>query len=494
MRRADLLRIALVLSIGLVGFFWAEKLEVSDGFGWDGVNYGTWAQDLHRSFVEEDATAYDIQRLLPSAIVHFSLRMFGVSLEPEKDLELWGMPARLSNNVLMGFRIYHLLLLLPIAYMWNRILAELNVHGAAAWLGFIALFGNFALLKEYHYDPVTTDPTALFLSLLLLLLYLRRCSLGVLLTAAAGAFCWPTILIFGLLLYVFPREERMPEASAVGGARLLAVATTLGVLAGGLYVVFVAEAENLYGAAPVVRPWVPATVVFLALYIFKGSREIYRNGLPQLAPQRVLAQLSFRRIAVAVVLFGTIRLILAIWSDIESPAATTIPSFLQEVARRSLVRPLDFAVTFPMYFGPILILCALLWPRVCRVVAGHGIGALGFVLAHFLLSVNQDARQSLLAFPFFAAFTLQALDRSMLSRALLWTFGVGAVFLSKVWYRINVEPLEGELLEFPMQRYQMNFGAWMANETYVAQGLAVVAVAASLFIVLRRTVKRGAIG
>ena len=128
------LGLLLVFLLGLSLYLFDETLPVRDGFGWDGMTYGTWAQDLPRS-LEEGVTPPEVQRVLPSAIVHYGAKLFSIPLEPHEPVELWGQTFRLAPHVPWAFRTYHLIVWTLLAWLWILVLERLEIGSLAKWLG-----------------------------------------------------------------------------------------------------------------------------------------------------------------------------------------------------------------------------------------------------------------------------------------------------------------------------------------------------------------------
>src|SRR5258708_2314460 len=54
-----------------------ERIGINGGQGWDGMAYTEWAEDFWHLVVVTGLTRYHSQRVLPSAIVHYGLRIIG---------------------------------------------------------------------------------------------------------------------------------------------------------------------------------------------------------------------------------------------------------------------------------------------------------------------------------------------------------------------------------------------------------------------------------
>jgi len=105
LKNVNFLMVIMMLCIGVANILWAERLTVNGGFGWDGMWYGSWAKDFYNAIFIQRVPAYYVQRILPSAIVHYGMRLLGVPLH--------------DKNILLGFDIYNLVLLLLSVYVWG---------------------------------------------------------------------------------------------------------------------------------------------------------------------------------------------------------------------------------------------------------------------------------------------------------------------------------------------------------------------------------------
>src|ERR1700728_2859226 len=64
-----ILALSIVAVVGGFSVFWGEKLPINGGFGWDGLIYGSVAQDLNFRALSD----FYFQRTLPSVLVHAAL-------------------------------------------------------------------------------------------------------------------------------------------------------------------------------------------------------------------------------------------------------------------------------------------------------------------------------------------------------------------------------------------------------------------------------------
>ena len=183
----------IVLALGVLNFFFGEIVPAGGGFGYDGVIYARLTRNLGSIISEGHLSNYYAHRFLPSAVVRGMLLLSGASFS--------------NINIIRGFELYNLVLLVGASLVWKRIANGLSISLGGRWLGFCGLFLNFMASKQTFYYPVLTDATALFVGLLALLFYLEQRPVALLVTTIVGAFAWQIVSICGALLLLFQRVE-----------------------------------------------------------------------------------------------------------------------------------------------------------------------------------------------------------------------------------------------------------------------------------------------
>jgi hypothetical protein len=180
------LMVVLVLILGLLNFFWGEKVPVGVGFGWDGIHYAEMVRNLDSMISGGQLSSYYAQRILPSFLVRSILL---VSKTEMSDI-----------NIIRTFELFNLTLLVGACWIWKRVSDNFSLSLAGRWIGFSGIFINFQFSKNAFFNPVLTDVTALFVAMLLLLFYTEKKSVALFLTTIIGAFVWPVVSISGAFL------------------------------------------------------------------------------------------------------------------------------------------------------------------------------------------------------------------------------------------------------------------------------------------------------
>lgn len=457
----------LVLAYSLWAIFGGEVLSVNGGFGWDGMSYAAIAKDFPGQVFGRRLDPFRIQRIVPSGAVYYGLRLAGLSTNDD-------------SHILRGFQVYNMLLLLAGVYAWNGIAARLGLTRRGTWLGFAAVYVNFAVLRMTFFYPVLTDTTALVAGMFLLHGHLAGRAWVVWLVGLGGAFTWPLLLPMALVLLVFPR--RTATTAAVASATrpnlraCLAGGTAVALVA--LWRVF-AVGQTIDGAGPLWYAWTPAAAACVAAYLGVAAwRLLDLDGLAR--PGRVLAQVRWQGAAAALGLMAAVMLLRAFVFVPNGAPEFTAKHFLCETLVKSVAKPGIFLVAHVVYFGPVVLAAVLFWPEVCERIRRQGIGVVLLAGAAAFLSVGSESRQFVNFLPLVAAFTVQTLDERPRPHWHDGVFLAAALVLSKCWLPLNHGPTTGNLERFPDQFYFMNHGPWMSDGMYLVQGAVVAALAAVL--------------
>jgi hypothetical protein len=468
------------LGLAIVNTVTGDILPVRGGFGWDGLIYKDIARNFPEIVLDGSLYSYYVARSIPSLLVHYGIELFQKPLEND-------------YYILAGFQVYNLILLLGAVFVWGKVTDELKLGRSAKWLAFIGLFVNYAIFKKYFYAPVETDPTAFFLGILLLYFFLKDNVPGLLAVTIAGAFTWPVLLYYGLLLYVFPRSnlnalpssprKYRPEvflASSVAGAVLIA-----------LIVVYVATRYKTLPYSPTIHSVVYLSILITVAYEFFAVKTILESdGLYDL--RSLLQTTKLRRVVVALLIFLSCSLVPRFLGQPN-------PEYLQPrlglglTVLSSIQQPAVFLVAHAVFFGPIVILTALMWKQFCGIIHQYGAGVTLLILMNVVLGLASQSRFLLAAFPFFVAFTAKAVEGLKWGRSRYWVFGVISFLASKIWLRTNLQSWteNSPILEFPAQYLFMNAGPWMSIQMYIVQGCAALLVGLILFAMVRGVVTGG---
>jgi hypothetical protein len=476
----NLQMVLLMLAIGLVNILFAERLTVNNGLGWDGMFYGAWAKDFHQAVIVHGIPDYYTQRFLPSAIVHYLMRLFRMPFD--------------DPHVMLAFDFYNLALLALCSYVWGRTADRLSISVRGKWFGFCFLFLSYAILKNNFYHSVLTDTSAFTLGLLTFYFFLANNVIGMLIVILLGGFTWPTVPVFGALLLVLPRSS-LPEGRAPYRLNLwLAAGVSLLCLGAILRLTDHRLAERIALFPGILR--IDTAVIYLSIagvvgYLFFGLlRLLDHRGIFDV--RYLLRSVKWRRVAAVIPVLAVIVIVRKLLSSGELAGWTTNSSFVIYTLLCSLTDPLIFLVAHAVYFGPAIILLALFWKQFCKSLGSYGPGLIGFMLLNLVLSINPQSRFQINAAPVILILLVSLFDRALLKYQSLVYWCLLSLFYSKVWYKFNTAPqiYDGtmtSLLNFPLQHYFMSSGPWMSQRMYYIQGGIVLLTGIVLYFVTGRS-------
>jgi hypothetical protein len=468
--KTNWLMVGAILAVGVANLLWAEIIRVGGGFGWDGQLYGTLAQTFPEALQGRTINAYYLQRLLPSAIVHYGLRISGCSAS--------------IPDVVRGFEILNLCCLGLIALAWGNLADRLGLGWRGKWFGFIAFFCNFHFLKHGAYCPVSTDTPAFTVALLMLAAYLKDRLWELTALTLLGSFVWPLLIYLGAGLMIFPRGAIVSRDERRPWSYLFAAALSAAAAGSAAYLYFIGHFRP--DGSPVVAPLILISLLLLGIYLFLATRPLLAGCFfTDLKLQLTLRRLSRVALAGCIVL-AVSWVVVHCASGVESPT-TGYGYNLKETLIRGIVRPLNFLLAHVLFYGPIVILAVFFWRRCCAHVLQAGRGLALALLAGVILSVNSESRRECLIFiPLLVPYVVKAVDECAPGRWFYVMFGLISLLYSKVWLSVNAQlrPEDAAYQAFPWQKFFGSIGCWMSTEMYLLQGAITVGVAALLYTAL----------
>jgi hypothetical protein len=473
-RRAEraflVIALTLVAAFGLAQIVGSERISPGRGLGWDGRFYARMAQDFPRVVFDEGLDAYRLQRVVTPALVYLGMRAFGV---PRDDA-----------HVVDAFAVYNLLLLLATVVVWRGIARAAGLGEGALWLGFLLLFVNFANLKIPYYYPVLTDTSAVFLGALLVYFHLRGSAAGMLAVLAIGAFSWPSFLVIGGLLFLFPRASLGPPQALRRPWHLIAGAAAAALFLAHL---ILTPGDVLPPRPDSVRPpsldrLVYSVPLAMAYIVAVAAGLLGHADLIRLRTYRVPAS----RLAAWLALLLASRWVVSELARGRGPL--DFQGFLWQVTHQSIIEPGLVVVAAAVYLGVVVLIMFVCWGRFCRAAHHLGVGMTLFACAILAQSLTTEPRQVLHGLAALVLVTVSAVEGMRWPAWGRWVLVALALFGSKVWFSINHEGFSGKdkTWTYPAQYYFMNHGPWMERETFRVQGLLAVAAGLLVLIVMRR--------
>jgi hypothetical protein len=483
------LMILIVLALGLLNFFWGEKVPAGGGFGWDGVLYADMVRNLDSMISGGQLSSYHAQRILPSAIVRSMLLFSEVSMS--------------DTNIIRGFELYNLVLLVGACWVWKRVADNFSLSLAGRWIGFSGVFVNFQCSKQAFYYPVLTDVTALFVAMLLLLFYVEKKPIALFVVTIIGAFCWPVVSVCGAFLLTFLRVELPKEVITPAPLFFTIKGFTLPILVklGGLVVL----ALSIIGYITLAQ-FVPVTKHSFNEPSFVPSLERLLTGLPSFVGmlvalamligsgsffQAVIASLRKVRLHLVAMAIAAILIPFFIVKLISNPSLAN-PNSLYELIKLTLL-PRDGLqgkfllpiVTLAVFWGPVVLLLVLYWKAFCIEARKLGPGVVAIIGISLLLGLVGEPRFLTIGWPFLVLGLVLAMEASSRKASFKFVMTALTVVYAQFWMKLNLAPWLGAdyegLLEFPKQLYFMHYGLWMSWWSYAIQLIALILSAIWLY-------------
>lgn len=439
-----------------------EKVPVNEGALGDSVFYREVAVSFLDKIEDESYNVVQIQRVLPFALVNMVFSLFGFDHE--------------YDSLLSGMLIFHFLMLLPGIYWYFSLTKKMRLRSSLSFLGFVLLFVNFAILKETWYNPFSTDFTALILGIGQVNYFVKHERQKLFLVSIVGGFVWPTLLITGLVLIFLPSDAMQlhdgprPKsffpilASAVVLFLLMLVSAFTGRFATGETWDIVLHKLSLL-----------AMVAFV--FVFMVKNPIQWKASWQLLRKKFKSQ-KVIRLAGILLAFGLIVFLLS-----GSNQNINIEGLAQSYFGGMLRYPFDFLVGHLMYFGFLIPLSLVFFPRMVKEMAKLGMGFTLVCLILFVLALHPESRLMMPLVPFLVFLLLKSLRRYQILNKDLYVIGGLNLLLSAFWWPLNVSGMEEALSSvqrevisaFPAQRYWLHFGDMMSFPVYLVAGLLFVA-------------------
>lgn len=467
----------IVIALGVLNFFFGELVPAGGGFGWDGVNYANMTRKLESMISNGQLSNYYAQRILPSAVVRCMLLFLDASFN--------------DRNIIRGFELYNLMLLVAATWVWKRIADNFSISLGGRWIGFCGLFLSYMASKQTFYYPVLTDVTALFVGLLALLFYVEKRPIALLATTIVGAFAWQIVSICGALLLIFPRTDLPSEVIAPTSSTYTINSVKISCLIKFGWIVLL-----MLSIAGVVYLSLSEKNIAWLVYSLVSRLGSLLTGLPSLVAVTIaLAMLAgsvlfFKTIVVNLRKPPLILVMLAIvallipWSIVREIANPSVPnpSGLINILRISLEPPngkfLLPLVTLASFWGPVVLLLLLNWKIFCSEARKLGPGFMAVVGLNLFLGLATEPRFVTFAWPFFVLGAVLALEGRSRSASFKYAFAALTILYAQFWMKINLAPWTGDdyesLLEFPKQVYFMHYGLWMSWSSYWWQLCAII--------------------
>jgi hypothetical protein len=464
---SDWLLVWAALFLGLAGYLLGERMPVSGGLGYDGIEYAAVARNPAQHILVEGMTEYRMVRILPSIAVHFALRFLAI---PPTDA-----------NILRAFELLNVVIIVSVAALWRLLARQWGLSLTGKWFGFLGLFVNYAVAKFASYYPNLTDMSAFGLGAGMLYVYLKRADFVLIFLTFLAAFTFPPAFAVGILLVLFPaRCEIVAPCHGLYRYLLIIGCAAFAVLAFALSVVFYVRngQEALLCLRPPMVGLLWLSVPLACAYLIYGMITILNQEMLW-SPRAMLGRVQAWRVmtvaALVVVQMGFAALF-------ARSASGWLLSSVQRIFFASVTAPGISVVAHCAWYGPVFLCTVLLWPRISPIIQAHGVGltlAAAFAVPMSLLS---ESRCFVNLVPLIVPFVAKTVDERSWRPGQCWLF-VGLCLLgSRFWLPQN--------LRYP-ELYFMNVGSFMTDWDYALQIVICLALGYILYRIWSLAPKKG---
>ncbi|WP_157369333.1 hypothetical protein [Zavarzinella formosa] len=463
------------IMLGMSGYvasvLWHDKISINEGMGWDGYSaYKPMAQRFEEKVFQEGVNAYYIKRILPPAIVYYSLRVLSVEPTPENIIT--------SFEVLNGFALFvSLLAFIGLSHRFSL---------RKQWVLFFSLFVNFQAARFFAYYPVLTDHMAFACGMVALWAYVTNRVMILVAVTLAGSFVWPTFLFVGMGLLARPYDPLTSpptgEPDRFKRSKILIVFTLA------LLTVVMISIPNDRWLKLTTSEWKstfwPGTSnikavarEFAHFKVFAGAAIITAMLFPVIPRLSAVAgelpgYFRSRRILLVLVVALVVQGSVTLYVSHFHREASTIPEMVIINTINQSIKNIGVSqLAHAVFYGPLVLLCVVYWKSLCDEFHRQGTAMSCLLIMTALLAVGSESRLLTCVWPIMAFLCVKIIPESIVTQGFGIAFGVFSLVSTKIWFPMSVAELEltNRTDIFPQQSYFMNHGPWMSEYSYLVQ-------------------------
>jgi hypothetical protein len=444
--------VAAIMIVALI-YPISNRVPESDGYG--GVSesyefmglgddhYKNASSDFYNT-IKAGLTRYELQQILPSAFVYHGLKL--LSIEPT------------NQAIVTSFLILNSAIAIITAYLWGLVADELKIRYTGKWIGFIALFINFPIIKMAPYYPTLNDVSAYMLGLMMLFCYLTQRKMWLVFSTILGAFIWPIALYLGSFLLLFPKHAIISEGEKTAPRKLnfiVAGMLSLLLLIGYLALHF---QDKLNAPSKLIIPFEPAlglSIIVAVLYIFITTAIIFNNSI--FYTPRFYKNLRLRK---NVILGLSVFLgVSALQILISEQSGISVLGWGRIFLSSSVILPGISTVSHVVYYGPFFVLFLVFLKPLAKVIHQHGIGIPLMVVFSIMISLFGEPRLFIIFYPIWVPFLIKVIDNLSLKFIRVLPLLMYAIFFT--FLRALINP-DGHLKD----AFLSGFGLWLDYKQY----------------------------
>lgn len=457
-------------------FLSTEKIP-HDGLGWDGNLYYVLACTVPDMVRDKTIDEYMVQRILPSFLVHYGLRIV------DKSHRLAKVPfyERTPEVIVTCFMLLNGFCLILAAYYLLGIAQILDFSTRQKILLFAGVYASFFLLKQVFYYPALTDYAAFLIGTALLYYYLANHKIGLLLMLVLGAFTFANLIYCASILFLFPyqtEENENPKSSLANYLALFAAFAVMGFTA---WLALVELKTTHYFSL--------FCVLFYLFVALKDSSE------PLKWLQYFQKATFWKHFAMLLPVIFFVKFVQFLISNDQMGALTFLKALQLNIVETSIKHPLAFVPAHFMFFGFVFFIFVFYWKQAILEIRKLGIGFNILIYLYFFLLLGSESRSHVSMLPFFVLISVILLKDKLQHNLIFYSLLVVQLLVSKFWYPINTPEIytarrtfETDLLEFPWQNWFMNSG-YLVSETMYYVHFAIFVFVLAYFYLLKRRLK-----
>jgi hypothetical protein len=473
----------IILSISLAG----EKVAQNDGIGWDGENYLNTIQHFTELITTHSYDQYAIQRIMPWGLVNVVFQVCHIEPTP--------------HNALIAGGVLNVLALVLAIFFFFRISNMKKLKESTEVIAFASLFYSYALLKIPGYYILLSDTFGFLWGMMMLYLFLANKRWWLSFVAILGAVNWPGVaLLCGLVLCFLPQKKLTIHKSLNWFDASIYYMALFGLAFFPLVFQLLSYITppnhdfhqfGLDGRPETSIPYFMFAVLCACAYLYYMIRP-FRISLAE-----TLSVYNNRKtwigVIAIIICFFVVNVTLHKMASAEEGALNN-KGLLEGILTSCACDPFCFIESFFSYFGPIVLIILFLWSKSVHFITEKGLGYFFVIALAIFFSLRPEARVSIMFLPFVALPILEYIDTQELKKWVMPVYALVTLFLSHVWFPINVEGMEtafeeetfSNLSSFPAERYFMCTGHWQSHEMYAVFMIITVLCGAILYVGLRK--------
>jgi hypothetical protein len=456
---------------------YGDLIPEAAGLGHDGVRSATYSQNIATLF-NKVPNAYTVQHSLIWFVldgVYWVIAQFSATFADALNVnhipglapQGWRANATIA---IASYWVVNSICLVASIFCWAKILERLAITGAVAVLSYFMLFISVGNLKMPSFYVIIGDLPMLLFGVGAIYLYLANRRAWLMGFGIVSGFIRPGLPEMAALLLMFPHVTHGTRSSSGGHLGYVAAGLGGAILAAGV-AYYINDPRHLQDSVAVrlLSGAIACAYVTVGLY-FLFRRVRLDDVIPQI--RHVLSALA--------VIAGVA---IPLWLFASSTDLNYLEFFKRGIHTGSAFPGISL-VAHTVYFGPGLLLVILLWPKVADAARELGPGFVAMLGLGVCLSIFSESRAIT---PYIPAFILAlTLALARMEHLRQWGFvacAVLCVLFSKVWLQMAMTDqfFDGPGV-LPLQRYFMNFGPWITPQSYLWQGMAILAASAVLIV------------